>query len=106
MLGADTGNCRACPSFSAAPQREGHGCSGDRTRAGMGRSSWSPWRRWPTFRNRDRKELRMTPPVHGRIEGPVVLIGFGAIGRGTLSLVLRHFDCDPSKVTVIDPNES
>jgi homospermidine synthase len=45
------------------------------------------------------------PEIYGRIDGPVVLIGFGAIGRGSLSLLLRHFACDRSKVTVIDPDD-
>ena len=26
-------------------------------------------------------------PVHGRIDGPIVMIGFGSIGRGTLPLL-------------------
>ncbi len=47
----------------------------------------------------------MTQPIHGRIDGPIVLIGFGAIGRGALLLLLRHFECDRSKVTVIAPSE-
>ena len=47
----------------------------------------------------------MTQPIHGRINGPVVLIGFGAIGRGALTLLLRHLECDRSKVTVIAPSE-
>jgi homospermidine synthase len=33
------------------------------------------------------------------------MIGFGSIGRGTLPLILRHIDCDRSKVTVIDPED-
>jgi homospermidine synthase len=44
-----------------------------------------------------------THPVHGRISGPIVMIGFGSIGRGTLPLIERHFDFDKSKLTVIDP---
>ncbi len=43
-------------------------------------------------------------PVHGRIDGPIVLIGFGSIGKGTLPLIERHFDYDASKLVVIDPN--
>lgn len=31
------------------------------------------------------------------------MIGFGAIGRGTMPLIERHFQFDPTKVTVIDP---
>jgi homospermidine synthase len=42
-------------------------------------------------------------PVHGRISGPIVMIGFGSIGRGTLPLIERHFEYDRSRVTVIDP---
>ena len=35
-------------------------------------------------------------PVHGRIDGPIVMIGFGSIGKGTLPLIERHFDFDTS----------
>ena len=45
-------------------------------------------------------------PIHARIEGPIVMIGFGSIGRGTLPLILRHFECDRSRITVIDPDDS
>jgi homospermidine synthase len=37
--------------------------------------------------------------------GPIVMIGFGSIGRGTLPLILRHIRCDRSKITIIDPSE-
>ena len=43
-------------------------------------------------------------PVHGRIDGPVVMIGFGSIGRGTLPLIERHFAYDPHDVHVIEPS--
>ena len=42
-------------------------------------------------------------PVHGRIDGPIVMIGFGSIGKGTLPLIERHFSYDKSRFTVIDP---
>ena len=42
-------------------------------------------------------------PVHGRIDGPIVMIGFGSIGRGTLPLIERHFEFDKSRFVVIDP---
>ncbi|SNS18470.1 homospermidine synthase [Tropicimonas sediminicola] len=42
-------------------------------------------------------------PVYGRIDGPIVLIGFGSIGRGTLPLIERHFDFDRARLTVIEP---
>ena len=46
----------------------------------------------------------MTHPVYGRIEGAVVIIGFGSIGKGTLPLIERHFGYDASKQVVIDPD--
>ncbi|MEJ2626252.1 MAG: homospermidine synthase [Pseudolabrys sp.] len=45
-------------------------------------------------------------PVHGRIDGPIVMIGFGSIGKGTLPLIERHFAYDKSRFTVIDPVDS
>jgi homospermidine synthase len=46
-----------------------------------------------------------TSPVHGRITGPIVMIGFGSIGKGMLPLIERHFEFDKNRVTVIDPND-
>ncbi len=50
----------------------------------------------------------MTPqyPVYGRISGPIVMIGFGSIGRGTLPLIQRHFEYDPKRFVIIDPDNS
>lgn len=45
-------------------------------------------------------------PIQRRITGPVVMIGFGSIGRGTLPLVQRHFDFDPARFVVIDPSDT
>ena len=45
-------------------------------------------------------------PVYGEITGPVVMIGFGSIGRGTLPLIERHFKFDKSRMTVIDPRDT
>src|ERR1700688_533826 len=45
-------------------------------------------------------------PRHGRIEGAIVMIGFGSIGRGTLPLIERHFDYDKRHFVVIDPDDS
>src|SRR4029079_8345941 len=42
-------------------------------------------------------------PVHARIDGPIVMIGFGSIGRGFPPLLERHFTYDKSKLTVVDP---
>jgi len=43
-------------------------------------------------------------PVYGRLDGPVVVIGFGSIGRGTVPLLLRHFELDPANVVVVSPD--
>jgi len=45
-------------------------------------------------------------PVHAEITGPVVMIGFGSIGRGMLPLLERHFRFDRSRMVVIDPNDA
>jgi homospermidine synthase len=45
-------------------------------------------------------------PNHGRIDGPVVLIGYGSIGRGTLPLIERHFSFDRSQLHVIEPSDA
>lgn len=45
-------------------------------------------------------------PVHGEITGPIVMIGFGSIGRGTLPLIERHFRFDKSRLIVIDPRDT
>jgi len=44
-----------------------------------------------------------TYPNHGTISGPVVMIGLGSIGRGTLPLIERHFTFDPARFVVIEP---
>lgn len=45
-------------------------------------------------------------PVHGRISGPIVMIGFGSIGKGTLPLIERHFEFDKSRMIIIDPSDA
>ncbi len=45
-------------------------------------------------------------PVYGRIDGPIVLIGFGSIGRGTLPLIERHFEFDKDRMVVVDPRDT
>ena len=42
-------------------------------------------------------------PVYGKITGPIVMIGFGSIGRGTLPLIERHFELDKNRFVVIEP---
>lgn len=44
-------------------------------------------------------------PNHGRIEGAIVIIGFGSIGQGTLPLIERHFTYDPHDIHVIEPSD-
>lgn len=43
--------------------------------------------------------------VYGEITGPIVMIGFGSIGRGTLPLIERHFKFDASRMVIIDPSD-
>src|SRR4051794_39473606 len=44
-------------------------------------------------------------PLHARFEGPIVMIGFGSIGRGTLPLIERHVGFDRSKFVVVAPDD-
>jgi len=46
-----------------------------------------------------------TWPVYHKITGPIVMIGFGSIGRGTLPLIERHFDFDKSRMVIVDPSD-
>src|SRR5690606_22734239 len=45
-------------------------------------------------------------PIHARFDGPIVMIGFGSIGKGTLPLLERHIQFDRSKFVVIDPQDT
>ena len=44
-------------------------------------------------------------PLHARFDGPIVMIGFGSIGKGTLPLIERHIAFDRSKFVVIAPED-
>jgi len=44
--------------------------------------------------------------VHGHIDGPIVMIGFGSIGRGTLPLIERHFTYDRERFFVVEPTDA
>src|SRR5271156_5030715 len=44
-------------------------------------------------------------PQHARFDGPIVMIGFGSIGRGTLPLIERHIAFDRNKFVVIAPED-
>ena len=52
------------------------------------------------------KEQDVTFPaikIHARVDGPLVMIGFGSIGRGILPLIERHIAYDKTNFTVIEP---
>ena len=40
------------------------------------------------------------------ISGPIVIIGYGSIGKGTLPLLKRHINFDYSQLVVIDPKQN
>jgi homospermidine synthase len=54
----------------------------------------------------NKKMAKAKWPVHGEITGPIVMIGFGSIGRGTLPLIERHFKYDKSRLIVVDPSDA
>jgi homospermidine synthase len=43
--------------------------------------------------------------AHARFDGPIVMIGFGSIGKGTLPLIERHITFDRAKLVVIAPDD-
>ncbi len=45
-------------------------------------------------------------PLHARFDGPIVMIGFGSIGKGTLPLIERHIAFDRARFVVIAPDDS
>ena len=45
-------------------------------------------------------------PLHARFDGPIVMIGFGSIGKGTLPLLERHLAFDREKFAVIAPEDA
>jgi homospermidine synthase len=44
--------------------------------------------------------------THARLDGPLVMVGFGSIGKGTLPLILRHIDVARDRMVIIDPDDS
>jgi homospermidine synthase len=50
--------------------------------------------------------MALPSTLHARIDGPLVMVGFGSIGKGTLPLILRHLDVDRSQMVIIDPDDS
>ena len=53
----------------------------------------------------ERQSMSPASPIHAKISGPIVMIGFGSIGKGTLPLIERHFAYDKSRFVIIDPHE-
>ncbi len=45
-------------------------------------------------------------PLYAHFDGPIVMIGFGSIGRGTLPLLERHLAFDRKKFAVIAPQDA
>ncbi|WP_417456535.1 homospermidine synthase [Kordiimonas sp.] len=45
-------------------------------------------------------------PIYAPIKGALVIVGFGSIGQGVLPLILRHFDIEPTRITIISADES
>jgi homospermidine synthase len=50
-------------------------------------------------------KLNVSWPLHACFDGPIVMIGFGSIGKGTLPLIERHISFDRSKFVVIAPDD-
>jgi len=50
-------------------------------------------------------QLTTAWPLHARFDGPIVMIGFGSIGKGTLPLIERHIAFDRKKFVVIAPED-
>jgi homospermidine synthase len=48
----------------------------------------------------------MLNKLHARVEGALVMIGFGSIGRGVLPLIERHIGFERGHFTVIEPTDS
>jgi len=44
--------------------------------------------------------------LHAHFDGPIVMVGFGSIGKGTLPLLERHIAFDRSKFVVIAPDDA
>ncbi len=44
--------------------------------------------------------------THARLDGPLVMVGFGSIGKGTLPLILRHIEVARERMVIIDPDDS
>jgi len=58
------------------------------------------------FSTSDAGSNALLQKIHARIDGPVVIVGFGSIGRGVLPLIRRHIDFDPARLAVVDCDDT
>ena len=56
-------------------------------------------------RTKVKPETRTDWPVYHTIDGPIVVVGFGSIGKGAWPLIERHFKYDKSRFVVVDPED-
>ncbi|HXL68971.1 MAG TPA: saccharopine dehydrogenase NADP-binding domain-containing protein, partial [Xanthobacteraceae bacterium] len=56
-------------------------------------------------RTKIKPETRADWPVYHTIDGPIVVIGFGSIGKGAWPLIERHFKFDKSRFVIVDPED-
>ena len=61
----------------------------------------APFRREAPYRSL-MKQFETLAKVNGR----VVIVGFGLIGQGTLPLVLRHLDVPPEAIVIVSADET
>lgn len=45
------------------------------------------------------------PNFKKEFKGPIIMVGFGSIGKALLPLLVRHIDCQVNQITVIDPSD-
>jgi homospermidine synthase len=57
------------------------------------------------FKKNPMTKTRQAWPLHTQFDGPIVMIGFGSIGRGTLPLIERHIGFPREKFVVIAPDD-
>ncbi len=44
--------------------------------------------------------------TYARLEGRLLILGFGSIGQGVLPLILRHIALDPRKITIVTADDA
>ena len=43
---------------------------------------------------------------HARLRGRLLIVGFGAVGRGVLPLLRRHLDATPAQIGILEPDDA